>query len=75
MAAASGWSSTAAITDYFSWTHTVAYLRISSAFNPDGCASPDMLYIDTNDANFKTVWSIACRLMPQVRAVAVPAIW
>jgi hypothetical protein len=92
IAAASGWSSAVTITNYFSWTHTAAYLRISSAFNPDSCTAPDMLYIDTNDANFKTVWSIVLSAYasgstvslnldgcvngrPQVRAVAVPAIW
>lgn len=42
MAAASGLSSPVTITNYFTGTHTAAYLRISSAFNPDGCAAPDM---------------------------------
>lgn len=92
VAAASGWSPPVTITNYFTWTHTSAYLRISPAFNPDTCTAADMLYIDTNDANFKTVWSAVLSAYatgstvsvnldgcvngrPQVRAVAVPAIW
>jgi hypothetical protein len=92
VAAAGGWSPPATITNYFTWTHTAAYIRISAVFNPDSCATTEMLYIDTNEANFKTVWStvLAAHAMgatvsvnlngcvngrPQVRAVAVPAIW
>jgi hypothetical protein len=92
VAAASGWSPPVTITNYFTWTHTAAYLRISAVFNPDSCATTEMLYIDTNDANFKTVWSVILSAhatgstvsvnldgcvngKPQIRAVAVPAIW
>ena len=92
VATASGWSPPVTITNYFTWTHTAAYLRISSLYNPDSCATTEILYIDTNDANFKTVWSAVLSAYaagstvsvnldgcvngrPQVRAVAVPAIW
>ena len=92
MALADSWSPPATITNYFSWTHTAGYIRISPVHNPEGCTNPAMLFIDTNDANFKTVWSIVLSAhasgstvsvnlsgcvngMPQVRAVAVPAIW
>ena len=92
VAAASGWSPPVTITNYFAWTHNSAYLRISTVYNPDNCAATEMLYIDTSDASFKTVWSIVLSAYaagstvslnldgcvngrPQVRAVAVPAIW
>lgn len=92
LAMAGGWSPPVTITNYYTWTHTAAYLRISSAFNPDGCTAADALYMDSNDANFKTVWSAVLSAYvagstvsvnldgcvngrPQVRAVAVPAIW
>lgn len=58
MAAAGGWNPPVTITNYFTWTHTAAYLRINAVYNPDNCATTDVLYIDTNDANFKTVWSV-----------------
>lgn len=86
------WGTPVTITNYFAWTHNAAYIRISPVQNPDGCSNPSMLFIDSNDANFKYVWSIVLSAyntgstvsvnlqgcvngMPQVRAVAVPAIW
>ena len=92
VAGAGGWSPPATITNYYTWTHAMAYFRISPFYNPDGCATPEMLFMDTNDANFKTTWSVILSAYatgstvsvnldgcvngrPQVRAVAVPAIW
>ena len=70
-AKADTWSSPLQITNYFVWLHGGAYIGLSSSFNPDGCASPGMLYLDTTQAEFKSAWAVVLSAVATGSTVSV----
>ena len=58
VACAGGWGPSVTITNYFLWGHGGACIRTAANHNPDGCATFEMLYLDTNDVQFKGLWAM-----------------